>query len=63
MTRARINIDRDPTVAEVPHRLFGSLVEQAGRRALAGVAAAGNQLTLTLPALSWSVVELEVEKA
>ena len=36
---------------------------QVGLRPLADVTAAGNQLTLTLPALSWAVVELAVGKA
>ena len=40
-----------------------TLPNQVGLRALDGVAAAGNKLTLTLPALSWAVVELNVEKA
>ncbi|MBP2412379.1 alpha-N-arabinofuranosidase [Arthrobacter stackebrandtii] len=39
------------------------LPNQVGLRPLTGVTAAGGQLTLTLPALSWAVVELNVEKA
>ena len=35
---------------------------QVGMRPLDGVTAAGDQLTLTLPALSWAVVELFVTK-
>lgn len=38
------------------------LPRQVGMRPLDGVAAAGDQLTLTLPALSWAVVELSVAK-
>ena len=33
-----------------------------GMAALAGVKASGDELRLTLPALSWAVVELEVSK-
>ncbi|MEO8220562.1 MAG: alpha-L-arabinofuranosidase, partial [Specibacter sp.] len=35
---------------------------QVGMTALEGVKAAGDELRLTLPALSWAVVELEVAK-
>ncbi len=37
--------------------------DQVGMRPLSGVTAAGDQLKLTLPALSWAVVELNVKKA
>jgi alpha-N-arabinofuranosidase len=36
--------------------------EQVGMKPLEGVKAAGNELRLTLPALSWAVVELDVRK-
>ncbi|MDQ0278217.1 alpha-N-arabinofuranosidase [Arthrobacter silviterrae] len=37
MSRARISIDRDFTVSEVPHRLFGSFVEHMGRCVYTGI--------------------------
>lgn len=37
MTQARITIDRDFTVAEVPRRLFGSFVEHMGRCVYTGI--------------------------
>ena len=37
MSRARITIDRDFTVAEVPRRIFGSFVEHIGRRVYTGI--------------------------
>ena len=37
MTQARITIDRDFTVAEVPRRLFGSFVEHMGRCVYSGI--------------------------
>ena len=37
MSRARISIDRDFTVAEVPRRLFGSFVEHMGRCVYTGI--------------------------
>ncbi|WP_460772785.1 arabinosylfuranosidase ArfA [Microbacterium sp. GXF7504] len=37
MTRARIVIDRDFTVADVPRRLFGSFVEHMGRCVYTGI--------------------------
>jgi alpha-N-arabinofuranosidase len=55
-------------VLEVPQgkdRFAANLLEtgeQVGLKQLAGVKAAGDELKLTLPALSWAVVELEVAK-
>ncbi|MDR2999591.1 MAG: alpha-N-arabinofuranosidase [Microbacterium sp.] len=37
MTRARITIDRDFTIGEVPRRLFGSFVEHMGRCVYTGI--------------------------
>lgn len=37
MTRARITIDRDFTIADVPRRLFGSFVEHMGRCVYTGI--------------------------
>lgn len=37
MTHARITIDRDFTIADVPHRLFGSFVEHMGRCVYTGI--------------------------
>ncbi|MGI6879329.1 alpha-N-arabinofuranosidase [Microbacterium sp. gxy059] len=37
MTHARITIDRDFQVADVPHRLFGSFVEHMGRCVYTGI--------------------------
>ncbi|PYI68134.1 alpha-L-arabinofuranosidase [Arthrobacter livingstonensis] len=37
MSHARISIDRDFTIAEVPHRLFGSFVEHMGRCVYTGI--------------------------
>ena len=37
MSRARISVDRDFTIAEVPHRLFGSFVEHMGRCVYTGI--------------------------
>ncbi|WP_287932393.1 alpha-N-arabinofuranosidase [Arthrobacter sp.] len=37
MSRARISIDRDFTISEVPHRLFGSFVEHMGRCVYTGI--------------------------
>ena len=34
MSQARITIDRDFTIADVPRRLFGSFVEHMGRLSL-----------------------------
>ena len=37
MSRARISVDRDFTISEVPHRLFGSFVEHMGRCVYTGI--------------------------
>lgn len=37
MSRARITLDRDFTVGEVPRRLFGSFVEHMGRCVYTGI--------------------------
>jgi alpha-N-arabinofuranosidase len=37
MTRARITIDRDFTIGDVPRRLFGSFVEHMGRCVYSGI--------------------------
>ncbi len=37
MTRARITIDRDFTIGDVPRRLFGSFVEHMGRCVYTGI--------------------------
>ena len=37
MSRARISIDRDFTISEVPRRLFGSFVEHMGRCVYTGI--------------------------
>jgi alpha-N-arabinofuranosidase len=37
MSRARITIDRDFTVGEVPRRIFGSFVEHMGRCVYTGI--------------------------
>lgn len=52
-------------VPEGTDRFAANTVEnqdQAGLRPLAGVTVTGGTATLTLPALSWSVIELEVTK-
>lgn len=43
MSRARISIDRDFTISEVPHRLFGSFVEHMGRCVYTGIYEPGHQ--------------------
>lgn len=37
MSRARISVDRDFTISEVPRRLFGSFVEHMGRCVYTGM--------------------------
>ena len=37
MTHARITVDRDFTIAEVPRRLFGQFVEHMGRCVYTGI--------------------------
>src|SRR6478735_11529366 len=37
MSRARITLDRDFTIGEVPRRLFGSFVEHMGRCVYTGI--------------------------
>ena len=37
MSTARITLDRDFTIAEVPHRIFGSFVEHMGRCVYTGI--------------------------
>ncbi|MFJ9392887.1 alpha-N-arabinofuranosidase [Nocardioides sp. NPDC101246] len=44
MTRARITIDRDFTIADVPRRLFGSFVEHMGRCVYTGIYEPGHPM-------------------
>ena len=37
MAQARITVDRDFTIADVPRRLFGSFVEHMGRCVYTGI--------------------------
>ncbi len=60
MTRARIVIDRDFTVGEVPRRLFGSFVEHMGRCVYTGIYEPGHP-TADEDGLRGDVMELTRE--
>jgi len=60
MTRARITIDRDFTIGDVPRRLFGSFVEHMGRCVYTGIYEPGHE-TATEEGFRQDVLDLTRE--